>query len=235
MSERLEEIRKRADQATPGPWSWDANAPVRPTWLTEDHPERLALSELVNGKVWVATAHAVTEACEGEEFKTETIVVRDGDAEFIAHAREDIPYLLARIDALEQANVGLKARLAALARASERAVEGMPNDLGNALTAARAALSDRPPAAPAPAAAPTATDGLVLGQVRPQWSNCHGCGRPLDQCQCEQAHEDAGETDIIEPCPHCGAELYDRVAYDPTRGMLPVCAMCGESVEQGAD
>lgn len=36
-------------------------------------------------------------------------------------------------------------------------------------------------------------------------------------------------SEIIEPCPHCGAECYDRVVMDAERDM-PICPSCQKCV-----
>lgn len=76
--EELESIRKRAEAATPGPWFW-----------------------LDDGRLYSDGADKVIgEVIEG---KDETwFDLFDANAEFIAHAREDIPKLLAEIERLQQ-------------------------------------------------------------------------------------------------------------------------------------
>ena len=74
LSEKeIEAIRKRADKATEGPW-WASEGLYVVNNLTGDSYE------------WDADFVAETE--------------RESDAEFIAHAREDIPKLLAEIERL---------------------------------------------------------------------------------------------------------------------------------------
>ena len=75
MTDRIEEIRARVEAATPGPW------------------------ERKGDIIW-------HEYEPNEPFSGPPLVVRDdhiagGNADFIAHVREDIPYLLARIEELE--------------------------------------------------------------------------------------------------------------------------------------
>jgi hypothetical protein len=76
----LEEIRERADAATPGPWESDilVDCGNRPVVLLPD-PDNADAADLL----FAADAPSATEA----------------DAEFIAHAREDVPRLLAVVDA----------------------------------------------------------------------------------------------------------------------------------------
>lgn len=69
-AERIEEIRKRAEAATAGPWKYYAGCVV-----TENEGD------------------AVLYANIGEE-----VDGLDADIEFVEHAREDIPALLAEID-----------------------------------------------------------------------------------------------------------------------------------------
>ncbi len=79
--EELEEIAKRAEAATPGPW--------------ETHDEEANV-----GEAWVR--RAVTFPVKS--FSEKSIVGSSIDiatAEFIAHARTDIPALLAHIAGLE--------------------------------------------------------------------------------------------------------------------------------------
>lgn len=75
--EQLQEIRERAEQATPGPWryqSWE--------WRIYSPPgTQLSLD-------WLASV-------EGS-------AIPDADGDFIAHAREDIPVLLAEVERLRK-------------------------------------------------------------------------------------------------------------------------------------
>ena len=73
---RLEEIEARANAATAGPWS-----------ETDDYIQKVE-------PPWSASHDAIAHD-----------VMRDEDRIFIAHARSDIPWLLARIKALEKVAV----------------------------------------------------------------------------------------------------------------------------------
>lgn len=85
-TDRLAEIKARAEKATPGPWE---DGP--PAWYRgRTNPE--------HGK------RPITAGAEG----TLANVYGAGNAAFVAHAREDIPYLLARIAALEAERDDLK-------------------------------------------------------------------------------------------------------------------------------
>lgn len=76
-SDRLARIKERAEKATPGGWEWDEGDPgaLMARFPDQDDP---AVEALVNvGRV-----------------------VRRVDAEFIAHARSDVPWLLAEVERL---------------------------------------------------------------------------------------------------------------------------------------
>lgn len=69
--EQLEAIRKRAEKATEGPWNY---------YFT----------------------HGISVKSESKEILDDEVgVIRYTDAEFIAHAREDIPALLAEVERLK--------------------------------------------------------------------------------------------------------------------------------------
>jgi hypothetical protein len=98
MSLDLEAIRKRCEQATPGPWYRDASrkgSQHQPISPAADNAH--ASVEMDNGKR-VASLH-ITAWKQGP---------RDArpDADFIAHARDDIPALL---DWVDRARVLLRA------------------------------------------------------------------------------------------------------------------------------
>ena len=77
----IDEIRARAEAATPGPWMWEeVKYPDEPVHL------RFGNCDFVLGRA---------------EFYR--------DADFIAHAREDIPYLLDALEQLQAENISLRA------------------------------------------------------------------------------------------------------------------------------
>ena len=78
--EQIAEIRARAEAATPGPW--------RTEWSDRDAHYRIIFNEQGN---WLAEVFE-EEGDEGDPF----------DASFIAHARTDIPHLLAALEAAEK-------------------------------------------------------------------------------------------------------------------------------------
>ena len=77
-ADRLAEIRARAEAATPGPWTLGPCSHGGQILQRGDDSSR-------------ETRHP----------QTYLQIVPDSDAEFIAHARTDIPYLLGRIEHLE--------------------------------------------------------------------------------------------------------------------------------------
>ena len=83
MSDRIAEIRERLERATPGPW-------------------QAISSGRAHGDHWYVTdageAIASIHASDGEDEDQ-----REPDAEFIAHAPEDIAFLLARLSAVADA------------------------------------------------------------------------------------------------------------------------------------
>lgn len=111
-ADRLREVGARVEAATPGPWEWDGFddvtiirgfvAPMK------RYPTRRAFSELVSSTRWVATPDVVVvdglvaEENDGETVaRLDSIAIDQADAEFIAAARSDVPYLLDLVAALE--------------------------------------------------------------------------------------------------------------------------------------
>lgn len=76
-AQEIEAIRKRAESATEGPWKWDGDS------LT------YRKHGMLDPIVWANQYGDIT--------------VEEPDAEFIANAREDIPKLLAEVEALRNA------------------------------------------------------------------------------------------------------------------------------------
>ncbi len=81
--ERFAEIRERVQKATAGDWwAWDRGV-----------GHHIAISEELN--VWGTPVHLLPEG-------SRTDIGRLEDAEFIAHARQDVPDLLAEVDRLRE-------------------------------------------------------------------------------------------------------------------------------------
>ncbi len=77
---RLREIRERATKATPGPW-----------FVGQAVPGILVCSRSDKRNIW---------ADEGTDITSPAANMEPEDAEFAAHARADVPALLAEIDRL---------------------------------------------------------------------------------------------------------------------------------------
>ena len=75
---RLSEIKQRTEKATSGPWE------TKPT--------------PIRGECLLVTERLVTE--RHGTFSTRSVQMKEGDAEFAAHSREDIPYLLEVVEKL---------------------------------------------------------------------------------------------------------------------------------------
>jgi hypothetical protein len=84
---RLAEIRERVEAATAGPWRHGTNPRF------EDGPDWS----------WGATGTVATHESFGRPLETRVLSAEDppeneADLDFIAHAREDVPYLLALVE-----------------------------------------------------------------------------------------------------------------------------------------
>ena len=80
----IEEIKARTEKASRGPWNWQQNR----------HPN-------CDGTPWGWIKGPAGNMCwSGAQSRV--------DADFIAHAREDIPVLLAEIERLQEENVALR-------------------------------------------------------------------------------------------------------------------------------
>ena len=85
--QRLQEIKQRAEKATSGPWKVYQDAISTSIGTEFIHPQ-------LNGPMPVITdAYHVGGAIN--------IYIDDADAEFIAHARQDVPALVAEIERLQ--------------------------------------------------------------------------------------------------------------------------------------
>jgi hypothetical protein len=96
----LQEIKEREAKATPGPWeylpgefNYDDEA--------ENHPGSIHQVETGDNRGWWIAA--IEELFEGQTL---------ANADFIAHAREDIPALVAEVERLQAENKRLKESLA---------------------------------------------------------------------------------------------------------------------------
>lgn len=92
MDDRLVEIEKRIEAATGEPWHWTGDRV--PDLIGFHHKGEALYKTFV-----VEAAHEGECACRSK--CQLDLFVSDADADFIAHAREDVPWLLARIRELE--------------------------------------------------------------------------------------------------------------------------------------
>jgi hypothetical protein len=88
----LDAIEARANAATPGPWDGDTCDGISQHWTRE--------------KPWLDVL--VMEGSDSWAGCNHRISVSEGDAEFIAHAREDVPALVQRVRELEADNQQLR-------------------------------------------------------------------------------------------------------------------------------
>lgn len=119
--ERLREIRERHEKATPGPWEWSGQFGK---WaLLSRVPGVLIVLDAIRWGLQSAVFRFRSQRHDVMCKATENSCFRHPDAEFIAHSREDLPYLLARVESAE-AKIGrlrsaLQAELAELERGSD--------------------------------------------------------------------------------------------------------------------
>lgn len=134
-SEDRAEIQARADAATEGPWGAAKGATPDGKYLTTTKAEkeeflRLSLND-DDAELWLVDNAEVIPAVTGDGPRAQA------NAEFIAHAREDIPKLLAELTRMEQA---LEREGLAAAIAGRLSWASMHWDLGN--IDAHAAIAD---------------------------------------------------------------------------------------------
>lgn len=124
-SSRFDEIKARAAAATVGPWGWFGNVDNRDVYLATVHGgRRLVLdfapwgeqsaqprfqedSVMVDGDQLVryAVAPEATSREDPSVYRGDISGFRNGDAEFIAHSRADVEWLITEVEAL-RAEVG---------------------------------------------------------------------------------------------------------------------------------
>jgi hypothetical protein len=112
---RLSQIRERCEKATQGPWAWESTGEKSNEW---------ALGVVLDANNQPISGHNEA-AGESDDTVVDEAIVDNGvgpfaDADFIAHAREDVPYLLdlvseliRREQALREHNEALMDALAA--------------------------------------------------------------------------------------------------------------------------
>lgn len=109
---RLQEIRQRAERATPGPWTAQSYGPYPVGTRVYGPCEPRTVAQL-----WRAD-------CSADAPHRDTVTRADTDAEFIAHAREDIPALLTLWDTHQTA---LRALVEQWKDAADMAARTHPN------------------------------------------------------------------------------------------------------------
>lgn len=95
-------IRQRAEQATPGPWQIIETRVDDSTYVVERRIATEWIHGQLHGPAPVVNAFVTIEPVQGQK-PYHGVRIDEPDAEFIAHAREDIPFLLNQIDARESA------------------------------------------------------------------------------------------------------------------------------------
>ena len=110
VAERLKEIALRAGEATPGPWQWGAAA------LDGDHSRPNGHDDAL----WGGEFRVLSDGSARGEYSPD-IDTEGPDAAFIAHARDDVPWLIEQV-------VSLRAREARLREALNGACWALQSD-----------------------------------------------------------------------------------------------------------
>ena len=114
--EQLEAIKERANKATEGPWKIFEDSEVKggcqigTVW---DHPQAKGPVGIVN------LATSVT----GGEIKN-CVYIQDDDARFIAHARQDVPALIAEVERLQRYETKVDKIHDAITRMENQEIDG---------------------------------------------------------------------------------------------------------------
>ena len=96
MTDRIEEIRQREENATRGPWAWDGHRVPTLSGRAGD-PDIYEYDTEV-----IEASHSGECACRS--LCTLELEIGPWDRMFIANARDDIPFLLAEVERLTAAN-----------------------------------------------------------------------------------------------------------------------------------
>jgi len=97
LTKRLEEIGKRAEKATPGPWEW--------SYHPSHHDDVIALEGTING---IGQDVLLCTSDEDEAWGE----ISPEDDSFIAHARQDIPFLLDLVESIRARTLEEAAKIA---------------------------------------------------------------------------------------------------------------------------
>ena len=95
--QELAEIEAREKAATPGPWKWD------PTWGGGAATKKISISpnRILETAMAQCVNHIVIEETQTRTDHFDWKAHTKEDAKFIAHARQDIPALIAEIKRLK--------------------------------------------------------------------------------------------------------------------------------------
>ena len=103
MSNRLKEIAERAEKATPGPWHLRHTDIYGGIEIGNQPYLDDALSEEAFDSAWAEWSKRDIAICElSGDMRVATEEREHPNAEFIAHAREDIPFLLSVVAQLQR-------------------------------------------------------------------------------------------------------------------------------------
>jgi hypothetical protein len=134
--ERLAEIQARTDAATPGPWRWRGNTESRHLRLQTPHHSGLTVMDFVRwgmqgARPRFAVDHIMHTADEmvvyevaawsKDIYRKDAVGIEHPDAEFIAHARQDVADLLAEVGWLAAEHADRTADLETSAGVAEQA------------------------------------------------------------------------------------------------------------------
>lgn len=98
--EELAAIESRCEAATRGPWKWRGDYPTgtpcqHGTDWADHGPDLVSETDTVPGKVLPPCSYVTTVS----GYDASRLNIEDADAEFIAHARTDVPRLIAALRA----------------------------------------------------------------------------------------------------------------------------------------
>lgn len=120
MTDRFDEIKARANAATPGPWAWFGNTDVWDIHLSTVGRGLLTVMDFarwgmnraaprfaVDGLMHRADEFPIYEVCptatsrkDRRVYRADIAGVRHPDAEFIAHSRADVEWLITEVERL---------------------------------------------------------------------------------------------------------------------------------------
>jgi hypothetical protein len=105
---QLDEIKAREEKATPGPWFATVAHEWEPTGSNDEYGA--SIDAYPPGVPPHDSFGPVVMGGHGQKVSGAVGVLLNNDAQFIAHAREDVPALVAEIERLKEENAELKTR-----------------------------------------------------------------------------------------------------------------------------